>query len=374
MNINRRKILVFVLFLLLALVVVTGLLVFLAPKPPGRELQQAREKIAEARALKADIYSPDLFHSSEQLYESAMAAWKKENRKFFSLRNYQQARALAVKAGQTAERAKSDAVSNSLNLNTVLKKRIDALDRAIGHIRDIITILPLPESVCQENSRGILLFNEARAAFDKEQYPSCLKKINEAEQHINRSSEYVINLLTTYFQNHPAWVKLAETAINRSDKEKSCLIIIDKFARTCMVYQSGIMKHSFDVELGKNWIGGKRHMGDKSTPEGYYRIIERLEGRRTKFYKALLIDYPNDDDVQRFNDEKKNGRLSESAEIGGLIEIHGEGGKGTDWTDGCIALRNNDMDILYGLAKTGTSVIIVGSLRPLNEIISISDQ
>jgi tetratricopeptide (TPR) repeat protein len=374
MNINRRKILVFVLFLLLALVIVTGLLVFLAPKPPGRELQLAREKIAEARTLKADIYSPDLFHFSEQLYESAMDAWKKENRKFFSLRNYQQARALAVKAGQTAERAKNDAVSSSLNLNTVLKKRIDALDRAIGQIRDIIAILPLPESVSQENSRGILLFNEARAAFDKEQYPSCLEKINQAEQHINRSSEYVINLLTAYFQNHPAWMKLAETAINRSDKEKSCLIIIDKFARTCMVYQNGQLKHSFDVELGKNWIGGKRHMGDKSTPEGSYRIIERLEGRRTKFYKALLLDYPNDDDVQRFNDEKKNGRLSESAEIGGMIEIHGEGGKGTDWTDGCIALRNNDMDVLYGLAKTGTSIIIVGSLRPLNEIISLSDQ
>jgi len=54
--------------------------------------------------------------------------------------------------------------------------------------------------------------------------------------------------------------------------------------------------------------------------------------------------------------------------IGNLIEIHGDGGKGINWTDGCVALTNSDMDKLYGLVGVGTPVTIVGSLRSLKEI------
>jgi lipoprotein-anchoring transpeptidase ErfK/SrfK len=58
--------------------------------------------------------------------------------------------------------------------------------------------------------------------------------------------------------------------------------------------------------------------------------------------------------------------IAASADIGNLIEIHGDGGKGIDWTDGCIALKNTDMDILYKLVPNGTTVTIVGTAQPLN--------
>jgi hypothetical protein len=81
-----------------------------------------------------------------------------------------------------------------------------------------------------------------------------------------------------------------------------------------------------------------------------------------------LLDYPNKDDIRRFSQDKSNGTLPGSADIGGHIEIHGEGGRGNDWTDGCIALNNRDMDILYNLTAEGARVTIVGSLKPLEEI------
>jgi hypothetical protein len=51
-----------------------------------------------------------------------------------------------------------------------------------------------------------------------------------------------------------------------------------------------------------------------------------------------------------------------------LIEIHGGGGKGIHWTDGCVALENRDMDMLYRLVPVGCPVLIVGSLHSLDEV------
>jgi len=57
---------------------------------------------------------------------------------------------------------------------------------------------------------------------------------------------------------------------------------------------------------------------------------------------------------------KRAGQLPRGAALGGLIEIHGEGGRGKDWTKGCVALSNDDIDDLYRKVGVGTPVTIVG--------------
>ena len=58
---------------------------------------------------------------------------------------------------------------------------------------------------------------------------------------------------------------------------------------------------------------------------------------------------------------KRDGRLPRGAGIGSLIEIHGDGGRGEDWTSGCVALENHDMDRLFARVSVGTPVTIIGS-------------
>jgi murein L,D-transpeptidase YafK len=79
----------------------------------------------------------------------------------------------------------------------------------------------------------------------------------------------------------------------------------------------------------------------------------------SRYYKALMLNYPNDDDRRRFRKQVLSGALSPRSRIGGLIEIHGHGGRGTDWTDGCVALTNEDMDQLMLSASMGMDVTIV---------------
>ena len=73
---------------------------------------------------------------------------------------------------------------------------------------------------------------------------------------------------------------------------------------------------------------------------------------------------------KEFNNMIKRGQLPSGAKIGGLIEIHGDGGKGGNWTEGCVALKNSDMDVLYKFVESGTPVTIIGSTLPLDQYVS----
>jgi murein L,D-transpeptidase YafK len=123
---------------------------------------------------------------------------------------------------------------------------------------------------------------------------------------------------------------------------------------------NGRLAESYTVDLGSNVLDRKVAAGDQATPEGRYRIVRRLDDGESRYYKALLLDYPNEADRQRLEEHRENGEVSASARSGGLIEIHGEGGRGTNWTDGCVALANGDMDEIFRRAKVGTPVTIVG--------------
>jgi murein L,D-transpeptidase YafK len=100
-----------------------------------------------------------------------------------------------------------------------------------------------------------------------------------------------------------------------------------------------------------------------------YKITQKFDGSKTKYYKALLLDYPNEEDKEKFRYEIQHGSLPASAKIGGLIEIHGNGGKGIDWTEGCIALTDREMDVVFKLVKVGTPVTIIGSLIELKDVV-----
>jgi murein L,D-transpeptidase YafK len=100
-----------------------------------------------------------------------------------------------------------------------------------------------------------------------------------------------------------------------------------------------------------------------------YRVVKKFGSNKTKYHKALLINYPNDTDKEDFRNEIAKGTLPRNAKIGSLIEIHGDGGRGIDWTEGCISLINSEMDVVFKVASEGTPVTIIGSMINLDQLI-----
>ena len=157
------------------------------------------------------------------------------------------------------------------------------------------------------------------------------------------------------------WRRDAAVAIEESRDRQTFAIVVDKLRRQLILYYRGLKMATFSAELGANGLRRKQHAGDRATPEGFYRIVQLKDGRSTKYYKALLLNYPNDDDRTRYSEARRRGAIPRRAGIGSLIEIHGEGGGGDDWTDGCVALSNADIDRVFARVRVGTPVVIVGT-------------
>ncbi len=143
----------------------------------------------------------------------------------------------------------------------------------------------------------------------------------------------------------------------------SLMVIINKSRFLLDVYYRKRKIRSYKVVFGPKPQENKLMKGDRRTPEGWYKVQEKhISGRYNKF---IHIDYPNDSAYARFNKQKLQGAIPRDAEIGGDVGIHGvwKGGEdmidmGIGWTDGCIAMKNADVDDLYRIVKPGARVLI----------------
>jgi murein L,D-transpeptidase YafK len=135
------------------------------------------------------------------------------------------------------------------------------------------------------------------------------------------------------------------------------LVVIHKAARRLDLYENGSLLKSYAVSLGRHPIGPKQRQGDGRTPEGQYRIDYR--NPNSAFYRALHISYPNDADIA--------AARAHGADPGGLVMIHGmRNGLGwigrlhlaVNWTNGCVAVTDREMDEIWRAVPDGAKVII----------------
>lgn len=134
-------------------------------------------------------------------------------------------------------------------------------------------------------------------------------------------------------------------------------VVVYKHDRKMVLQSNGKVIRSYRVALGGDPIGPKRQEGDHRTPEGLYVLDSR--NAHSHFYKAFHISYPNSEDIAG----AKKLRVSP----GGDIMLHGlpkgYAWLGTahtlhDWTDGCIAVTNEEMDEIWELVRVGTPIEI----------------
>lgn len=145
---------------------------------------------------------------------------------------------------------------------------------------------------------------------------------------------------------------------------------IDKSDRWLQVRSGDVVLVSWPVGLGGP-LDDKVRMGDLATPEGTFRVVTRND--RSSFHLFLGISYPVTEDAERglaaglitpaqaraIREADRAGRVPPwETTLGGKIGIHGGGG-GSDWTLGCIAVENEQIEQLWEVARHGTRVTIV---------------
>jgi murein L,D-transpeptidase YafK len=134
-------------------------------------------------------------------------------------------------------------------------------------------------------------------------------------------------------------------------------VLIDKGDKTLSLIRDGRVLKTYRVSFGGNPVGHKQREGDERTPEGSYRI----EGRnpRSGFHRSLHVSYPNRRDVERAR--------AAGVSPGGDIMIHGIRNRlgwlgrmhrWVNWTDGCVAVTNREMDEIWRAVPDGTPIEI----------------
>ena len=128
-------------------------------------------------------------------------------------------------------------------------------------------------------------------------------------------------------------------------------IVVNKEARRMYLFHNYDVLERYNIDLGFAPTGDKQIEGDGKTPEGRYFIDRR--NPNSKFYLSLGISYPN------AKDRAEARRLGKSP--GGDIFIHGKPHpfkRDTDWTWGCIAVTNREMEDVYAMVRNGTPIQI----------------
>lgn len=148
-----------------------------------------------------------------------------------------------------------------------------------------------------------------------------------------------------------------------------CVQVV-KHQRKLFVWKDGVLQHTFAIGLGFAPEGHKQKEGDGRTPEGAYYVCTRND--RSRYYLSLGLSYPNAQDAAL---ALRQGRIAQreydaieqaiaagrrppwDTPLGGEIMIHGRGAQ-RDWTLGCIAVEDANMDVLWSLCPIGTQVFI----------------
>ena len=162
---------------------------------------------------------------------------------------------------------------------------------------------------------------------------------------------YVPLLLGLWFAAGPVQASLVKAEM------KADLVVVKKSQYSLILMKDGKPIRRYWIALGANPKGPKVRQGDRRTPEGRYLLDYKKE--QSGYYKAFHISYPNLNDLTRAR--------TLGVEPGNMVMIHGQPNYASDdqravqnsnWTNGCIALLNHDMEELWELVEPGTPIEI----------------
>ena len=324
--------------------------------------EKARLALEKARRSPALRFAPEAVAEAEDAYRDGMGKLRRQDARFLLLRDYREAvaalelgrvRAMeALEAGQRnqgAQRATAEAV-------------LEEVAAALGMLDELEGRAALSRQQRAGLATARMGFVEATGLFEAGALREAEAKGRAVLSQARKVGEQVGTAVLRFADEDriQTWRRWIDETVAWSREHSAVALVVVKERNLLLVYRNGKQVQSFDADMGSNNLAQKYRRGDRATPEGKYRV-KQVKGRgQTLYYKALLLDYPTREDLKRIEAAKEMGTIPRDAGPGALIEIHGEGGRGTDWTNGCVAVANPDMDALFRLVKVGTPVTIVG--------------
>jgi len=330
--------------------------------PRWYALESAKQANRHAQATNADAWAPGDLRQAQAMLQVAMVEHRHQELRILPLRDFTQAEALLREAERLATRASESALAARQSARDSAREAITRAAQEVGKSVAFGDAMHLAQYDRMMLTKSRIQLEEAEILHRRGLYDLAVTRAKSASSQAVRVSGRAAQAASRYTDADLLhnWRDWTSETINWSNRTGGRAIVIQKDKHLLTLYANGKPLKTYSAELGYNSIGNKWRAGDSATPEGRYHITAKKPVGQSGYHMALLLDYPNPDDRRRFEAARRAGRLPKNAQLGGLIEIHGEGGRGKDWTKGCVALTNADMDDLFGRIVLGTPVTIVG--------------
>ena len=329
--------------------------------PPLAHGVAAQQAIEAARGGQAGVWAAPELQEAEKQLRAARAELRRQEVRFVLFRDFRAAEAAFVLAEQKAIGARQQAATRLEAARTEARGAFEVAKEAVESSDLFGRAMHLGGSDQGVLQHARLALDEAQLLFDGGDYAASTARARSAQQYAMRVSERAADAASRYTDHGllASWRKMTNETIGWSKRTGGRAIVVYKENHRLTLYERGRPVRTYSCDLGYRAVNDKLRSGDNATPEGRYKVLKKKTD--SQYYLALLLDYPNAEDRARFEASKRQGRIPRSAGIGGLIEIHGDGGRGKDWTRGCVALANPEMLELFRRVEVGTPVTIVGS-------------
>lgn len=330
--------------------------------PEFAHLLHAKNAIEEARRAGAARHAPAELAAAEAAFRAASAEHRRQEIRFLPFRDFRAVRDSLDVVERLGRDARDAADLRRGEAEGEAAAAIATGTRAVEDAREFVDAMPIGKSARTGYRKACMALDEAIIHLRRNDFPASVACARRADSLARAVTRQAASAASRYAD--PAaqrrWRGWIDETVAWSRRTGEPALVVDKEGHRLTLYVRGRRAGTFDAELGTNWMADKRRSGDAATPEGRYKVEQKKDRGHSIYYKALLLDYPNAEDRAAFARAQRRGEIPKDATPGGLIEIHGEGGKGRDWTRGCVALANDDMDAVFSRVKVGTPVTIVG--------------
>jgi lipoprotein-anchoring transpeptidase ErfK/SrfK len=334
----------------------------------GRTRRPLEPRAAAVAAFETASLSPGSGWAAPELgaARAALAAalldCSRQDNRLFPLRDYRPVAATLARAQALAEGAFRLGAGRRAQATAEAERAVRGARELETHAVALVAVTTLPPAQRARLSRARLLVREAEALVEAGDVRAALERARRSEAELRFALGPALLAAERYRSQAQVatWQRWIDETRRASRATGQPAILVLKEKNLLILLSRGVPLKRYDAEVGANALGVKARQGDRATPEGRYRVVKKKDHGQSSYYRALLLDYPNAADRERFAAAKRRGEIPRAAAIGGLIEIHGDGGRGQNWTDGCVALANPDMDDLFARVGVGTRVTIVG--------------
>lgn len=336
-----------------------------APVPV--EIDKAQSFIEDLRGAGAPHYIPQEFADFQSAVADAELHLALERERFFLFRDLEKVYEEYRAVGRSAAALKAKTVDLNNKRIAKINSDIENWRMQVEIVKNLTNLMNEGRLARRAVTNAEMSLEDAVLALKKGDLTMAEVEITNASSYHKSAEKTISKAVRRYLDRSQIerWRRTAEAAVAESARTGGYALVILKLDRKMLVYKSGKLVNTYPIGLGKNGLSDKLYVGDKATPEGRY-VVSR-KNPRSRYYKALMFNYPNQEDRERFAWAKRKGLIPRGRGIGNNLEIHGGGPESV--TEGCVSLDNPVMDKIYSVVGVNTPIVIVGTLS-LNDLLT----